>query len=98
MVALSNRETKHVKFCYEAKSLTAKDVLEKFRLITRTKGDKAQQRKTDIIKALIKCQGNEAMYIVRALQGKLRIGTATQTVLVSLGTAFSVCTLPAVQE
>lgn len=26
----------------------------------------------------VKCLGNEAKYIVRALQGKLRIGTAAQ--------------------
>ena len=40
---------------------------------------------------MIKCQGNEAMYIVRALQGKLRVGTAAQTVLVSLATTFATC-------
>jgi hypothetical protein len=27
---------------------------------------------------MVRCQGSEAKYIVRALQGKLRIGTAAQ--------------------
>lgn len=32
-------------------------------------------RKVDIIKKMmVSCQGDEAKYIVRALQGKLRIG------------------------
>lgn len=100
LVALSSRAKQNtLSFAAKPKSLTVRDVHEKFLLITQTKGDKAQQRKVDVIKAMmIKCQGNEAMYIVRALQGKLRIGTAAQTVLVSLGTAFSVCTLPSIRK
>jgi DNA ligase-1 len=100
VVALSSRAKQNtLSFAAKPKVLTVKDVHEKFLQITQTKGDKAQQRKVDVIKAMmIKCQGNEAMYIVRALQGKLRIGTAAQTVLVSLGTAFSVCTLPSIRK
>jgi ATP-dependent DNA ligase len=58
--------------------------------ISQTKGDKAQGRKVAIIKGLmVRCVENEAKFLIRALQGKLRIGTAAQTVLVSLAHAFA---------
>ena len=70
-------------------SLTAAHVFDQLKKISLTKGDKAQSRKVDLIKAMIiKCVGSEAKYLVRALQGKLRIGTANQTVLVALANAF----------
>ena len=44
-------------------------VLDQLRLIARTKGEKAQGRKVEVIKALmVKCAGCEAKYIVRSLQ------------------------------
>ena len=92
-VALNDRAKQNtLNFGMKPAPLYVSDVLEKFRFITKIKGEKSQQRKIDVIKALmIKCQGNEAMYIVRALQGKLRVGTAAQTVLVSLATTFATC-------
>jgi hypothetical protein len=87
---ISRANQKTLSFAAKPKPLLARDVLAQFRVICETKGDKAQARKVDIIKALmVKCQGAEAKYIVRALQGKLRIGTAQQTVLVALAHAFS---------
>jgi DNA ligase-1 len=47
---------------------------------------------------MIRCQGNEAKYIVRSLQGKLRIGTAAQTVLVSLAHAVMLSPTTLVKE
>ncbi|KAJ1422633.1 hypothetical protein B484DRAFT_398989 [Ochromonadaceae sp. CCMP2298] len=85
---ISRANQKTLSFVAKPKPLAARFVLEQFRQITQIKGDKAQSRKVDVIKALmVKCQGSEAKFIVRALQGKLRIGTAQQTVLVALAHA-----------
>jgi DNA ligase N terminus len=87
---LSRNSQKTLSFAAKPKPLHAVHVLEMLRAITRTKGERAQGRKVDIIKGImVKCQGSEAKYIVRALQGKLRIGTAEQTVLVALAHSFA---------
>ena len=61
-VALMSRANqKTLSFAAKPKPLLARDVLAQFRIITETKGDKAQSRKVDVIKALmVKCQGSEA--------------------------------------
>lgn len=89
-VALSSRASQRtISFAAKPKPMSVVYVLEQLRLITNTKGEKAQGRKVDIIKAMMtRCQGTEAKYLIRSLQGKLRIGTAEQTVLVSLSKAF----------
>lgn len=62
-------------FGMKPKPLTARFVLEQLRAITKISGSKSMDRKVDIIKKMmVSCQGDEAKYIVRALQGKLRIG------------------------
>ena len=68
------------------KPLLAREVLKTFREIAKTTGNKSRKWKIDKIKGLlVKCQtGEEAKYIIRALSGKLRIGLAESTVLVSL--------------
>ena len=53
-------------------------------------GHKMQQRKIDRIKqALVACSDSEPKYLVRGLQGKLRIGLAAQTVQHALAHAIA---------
>ena len=77
IVACQSRTSQStLSFGAKPKPLTARFVLEQLRQITRTTGSKSMDRKVGIIKKMmVACQGDEAKYIVRALQGKLRIGT-----------------------
>ena len=82
------------------KPLTSDEVLKVFRQIANVAGSKSQKWKTDLIKGLlVRVQGketkgkdgagdnSESKYIIRGLQGKLRIGLAQSTVLTSLSHA-----------
>ena len=61
MALISRANQKTLSFAAKPKPLQARYVLDQFRVITQTKGEKAQGRKVDIIKALmVKCQGSEA--------------------------------------
>jgi DNA ligase-1 len=70
------------------KSLTAKEVLHTFRQIAT---NTTQKYKVEKIKnLLVRCAKNaqEAKFVIRGLQGKLRIGLAQSTVLISLAHAL----------
>lgn len=59
-----------------------------FREIASTEGSKSMDKKKGLIqKLVVGSRHNETGYIMRALQGKLRIGLAEQTVLVALAQA-----------
>ena len=73
---------------FKPKPLTVSGVLNTFREIASSEGAKSQDRKIKlIIKLLAAASENEAGYVMRALQGKLRIGLAEQTVLIALAHA-----------
>eukprot|EP00804_Cyclotella_cryptica_P014529 CCRYP_004825-RA/>CCRYP_004825-RA protein AED:0.05 eAED:0.05 QI:141/1/1/1/0.75/0.8/5/558/998 len=70
------------------KRLEANEVLTVFRQIATTSGSQSQKWKVDKIKGLlVRARGSEPKYIIRGLQGKLRIGLAQSTVLASLAHA-----------
>ncbi|CAG8479449.1 14868_t:CDS:10 [Dentiscutata erythropus] len=67
------------------KPLTIPALFSKMKSIANTSGQDSQERKVrDIMFLLTACQGDEAKYLIRSLEGKLRIGLAEQTVLISL--------------
>ncbi|CAM9132058.1 unnamed protein product [Laminaria digitata] len=79
-------------FGQKIKSLSARDILESYRAIARVKGNLSQDDKINRIKKmLVSCKGLQAKYIIRGLQGKMRIGLSVTTVMVSLSHAAVTC-------
>lgn len=80
--------------------LSAQEVLTVFREIAKTKGNQAQKWKVDKIKRLLVKATDplETKYIIRGLQGKLRIGLAQATVLIALAHSLSLTTPATVEE
>ena len=92
-VAMASR-TKQVTLS-KPKPLQVRGVYKTLKEIALTSGHEAMKRKGDKIKQmLVAAQEKEAQYIVRSLQGKMRIGLAEQTALVSLAHAFVLTASP----
>eukprot|EP00968_Pinguiococcus_pyrenoidosus_P027335 scaffold7369_cov341-Pinguiococcus_pyrenoidosus.AAC.1 len=81
LVAQDSRSNQRMlSFGAKPKPYTARQILEKLRGIAKMSGNKSQDRKVGEIKRILACsQGSEAKYIVRALQGRLRIGCSEKT-------------------
>ncbi|PPQ63787.1 hypothetical protein CVT24_004329 [Panaeolus cyanescens] len=88
LVATNSKNSQ--KTLFKPKPLTVPFVFQNLREIALSAGHSSQAKKVSIItKLLAACQGVEAKYIVRSLEGKLRIGNAERSVLVSLAHAFA---------
>ncbi|GAA6053890.1 hypothetical protein JCM3770_005319 [Rhodotorula araucariae] len=76
------------KTLFKSKPLTVRGVFDDLKKVAKTSGKDSQGRKVGIIKSLLaKCEGVETKFLIRSLEGKLRIGLAERTVLVSLAHA-----------
>ncbi|KAI0335234.1 ATP-dependent DNA ligase [Cubamyces sp. BRFM 1775] len=86
LVAMNSKNSQ--KTLFKPKPLTLPTVFKNLKEIALSSGHSSQNKKVSIItKLLASCQGQEAKYIVRSLEGKLRIGNAERTVLVALAHA-----------
>ncbi|EPQ60652.1 ATP-dependent DNA ligase [Gloeophyllum trabeum ATCC 11539] len=86
LVAMNSKNSQ--KTLFKPKPLTVPFVFSNLKEIALSTGHSSQARKVSIItKLLAACQGQEAKYIVRSLEGKLRIGNAERTVLVAVAHA-----------
>ncbi|KAF6766052.1 DNA ligase I [Ephemerocybe angulata] len=82
LVAMNSKNSQ--KTLFKPKPLTLPFVFSKLKEIALTTGNASQAKKVGIItKLLAACQDVEAKYIVRSLEGKLRIGNAERSVLVA---------------
>ncbi|KAI6047653.1 DNA ligase I [Pisolithus marmoratus] len=86
LVAMNSKRSQ--KTLFKPRPLTVPFVFTNLREIALSSGHSSQAKKVSIItKLLAACQEMEAKYIVRSLEGKLRIGNAERTVLVALAHA-----------
>lgn len=86
LVAMNSKRSQ--KTLFKPRPLTVPFVFSSLREIALSSGHSSQAKKVSIItKLLAACQEMEAKYIVRSLEGKLRIGNAERTVLVALAHA-----------
>ncbi|KAI0735133.1 ATP-dependent DNA ligase [Earliella scabrosa] len=86
LVAMNSKNSQ--KTLFKPKPLTLPTVFKNLKEIALSSGHSSQTKKVSIItKLLAACQGQEAKYIIRSLEGKLRIGNAERTVLVALAHA-----------
>ncbi|KAG8942456.1 hypothetical protein FRC04_003624 [Tulasnella sp. 424] len=86
LVAKNSKNSQRLLF--KPKPLTVPFVFSRLEEIAKTAGNASQAKKISIItKLLAACQGDEAKYIIRSLEGKLRIRLAERTVLVALAHA-----------
>eukprot|EP01006_Ploeotia_vitrea_P010427 TRINITY_DN27078_c0_g1_i1.p1 TRINITY_DN27078_c0_g1~~TRINITY_DN27078_c0_g1_i1.p1 ORF type:complete len:872 (-),score=134.83 TRINITY_DN27078_c0_g1_i1:312-2771(-) len=74
---------------YKPAPLTIRGVFSTFKDIAKSSGKDSMKRRTELIhKMIVASKGTQCQFVIRALQGKLRIGLAEQTVLAALSLAL----------
>ncbi|KAF9167267.1 hypothetical protein DFQ26_005226 [Actinomortierella ambigua] len=91
VVAMNSRSNQPTMF--RPKALTIPHVFKTLKDIASLSGNSSQKQKVDKIKLLlVSCRNKEAKYLMRSLEGKLRIGLAERTVVVALAQAIVLST------
>ncbi|KAF9509239.1 hypothetical protein BS47DRAFT_1377634 [Hydnum rufescens UP504] len=89
LVAINSKNSQRTLF--KPKPLTVSFVFTQLTEIAMTSGNASQNKKIQIVTKLLaacKATSQEAKYIIRSLEGKLRIGLAERTLIVSLAHAI----------
>ncbi|AOA63434.1 GQ67_04253T0 [Komagataella phaffii] len=88
LVAQNSRSRQPTMF--KSKPLTIHSVFENLTKIAKSSGNASQARKIGLINQMLTtCEGSEAKFLMRSLEGKLRINFGEKSVLVALSKAFS---------
>lgn len=87
VISASQRSQRSMK---EPTPLSIQQVYTRCREIAAMTGPQSTTRKTDRVQSLlVNCTGNESKFLIRSLEGKLRIGLAEQSLLIGLAQAAS---------
>ncbi|KAJ2708336.1 ATP-dependent DNA ligase Cdc17, partial [Coemansia spiralis] len=86
---VAQRSKTNQRTMFKPKPLSVTHVLETFKEIAQTSGSSSIQKKTGLIAGLLAAcsTSSEAKYLIRSLEGRLRIGLAESTVQVALAHA-----------
>ncbi|KAL2315146.1 DNA ligase [Schizosaccharomyces pombe] len=86
LVAQTSRQNQPTMF--KPAALTIPFLFDSLKKIAQMSGNQSQNRKIGVIKRLLSsCEGAEPKYLIRALEGKLRLQLAEKTILVALANA-----------
>lgn len=87
---IAQASIKSIRTLVPPKPLTVTGVFDHLRAIAAEKGNSSQKRKQDRIRTLlVACKEYESMYIIKALQGKMRINLGPKSVIAGLAHAFA---------